>query len=427
MYSSRAGRSEGVSRLLLLLAAMIVAAVLAGCGDDAKESGGGGDGGGSAAKPAQEVSDEAGQEAVSNALLAEVELGELPKPLVEGLKRSRVELTQEQMDKALECWKGTTCTLGDGELTLGIADGFGGNTWRKFTKMEIILQALTHPEIGKYIYTDANFDLSKMQSNIRSLSAQNADLILSYDDFGPAVAPAFRQAQKRGAKVATYVGPVPDVGTDAISVQVHGDVCQIGKEMVDAAAKAAGESAKLAYFNGTPGNPQGKTWNKCADEQIAAKYPEMKVVAKADTGWTPAGAQKAASGVIAGGKQVDAILYDYADPMTQIVKAYNQANKKIPAFVTWTENNALNKLWEAEQKKGDGFALWYTNSLNWGGRPALDLALAAHKGEKVENDVVYPQPFIEAKEGIYQADKPGDFPGASLLVPEPIIEQMIGS
>ncbi len=147
----------------------------------------------------------------------------------EALKRAAIPLTDDQKAKAMECWKGTTCEVGDGDVTLGIADGFGGNLWRKVAKMEIILQAMTYPNIGKIIFTDANADLPTFLANVRSLSSQGATAIVSYNDFGSAALPAFKAAQAAGAKVSTYVGPSGRTPpADSLSNQVTGDVCRHG-------------------------------------------------------------------------------------------------------------------------------------------------------------------------------------------------------
>ncbi len=91
-------------------------------------------------------------------------------------------------DLALKCWQDNGCDTGTGgELKVGLADGFGGNVARQLFKMEFILQALTYPEIGTIAYTDANLDAQKAISDVRSLVAQDFDVILSYPDAGEAL------------------------------------------------------------------------------------------------------------------------------------------------------------------------------------------------------------------------------------------------
>ena len=100
----------------------------------------------------------------------------------------------------MECWKKNTCDTGTGgKLTVGLADGFGGNVARQIFKMEFILQALTYKDIGKIVYTDANLDTQKAISDMRSMIAQGVNVIVSYPDAGKALLPVYRQATQRKA------------------------------------------------------------------------------------------------------------------------------------------------------------------------------------------------------------------------------------
>src|SRR4051794_2899755 len=138
------------------LAAGIVALLLgiAACGSDDGDSGSsasGGTGSGSTSSvDVNSISDEAAQATVTKAMLTDsVKLADLDPTVQETFKRATMELTDAQLDKAFECWSGTTCEIGDGDVTLGIAEAYGQNQWRKISKMEVILQAMTYPEIGK--------------------------------------------------------------------------------------------------------------------------------------------------------------------------------------------------------------------------------------------------------------------------------------
>ena len=86
-------------------------------------------------------------------------------------------------DLAYKCWKQNICSTGTGgKITVGEADGFGGNPARQLFKMQFILQALTYPQIGKIIYTDANLNTQKAISDVRSMIAQGVNAIVSYPD-----------------------------------------------------------------------------------------------------------------------------------------------------------------------------------------------------------------------------------------------------
>jgi hypothetical protein len=85
--------------------------------------------------------------------------------MLAGIARASEEVDEA---KALECWKNNGCDTGTGgDITVGLADGFGGNVARQLFKMEFILQALTYPEIGEIIYTDSNLDTQTASSDGR--------------------------------------------------------------------------------------------------------------------------------------------------------------------------------------------------------------------------------------------------------------------
>jgi len=196
------------------------------------------------------------QKTVDTALeTEEIEASSLPPLMREALELATTEPTEEEMETAFECWKQNSCTIGEGPITLGLADGFGDNTWRQFSKMGVILQAMKFPEVGKIILTNAHGELATFQSNLRSLTAQGAKAIVVYNDFGPAAYSALEAAQREGAAISTYVGPNDGAPVTAINTRVQPDICQAGKEMAKATEEAIGGPGPVAYFEGTPGNP----------------------------------------------------------------------------------------------------------------------------------------------------------------------------
>lgn len=378
----------------------------------------------SAATPAQV------QATINQAFAAKVPAASLDPVVKASLARASDPLTQAQLDQAFACWKAGKCTIGSGKVTVGIADGYGDNTWRKFSFMELILQALTHPEVGKIVYTNAHGVLATMQANIRSLTAQGAKAIVSYNDFGPAAASAFAAAQKKGAVASTFVGPtrpIPGIPESAIAIAVGPDICAAGVTMANATAKAVGKTADVAFFTGTPGNPQDVAWQKCAENTFSTTYPGIKITFRADTNWSPAGVFAASSALIASGKNVKAILYSYSNPVPQIIKAFTDAGKRVPAIITWTQDNGTSCQWKKLKAEGKGFALYQTNGLNWPARVALDATLAKLAGEKVAGTIIYPQPYNTATDADCVPSLPVDYPGSSSLIPQSLIKKMLGS
>jgi len=386
----------------------------AGCGGSDAESGssGAGDAAGSsekAAVPAAELQKTVDQALSTNGIKAET----LPALMRDTLERATRKLTQAQMDKAFECWKATSCTLGDGRLILAQADPFAGNTWRQFTKMNVILEALTHPEVGKFIYTDANFNLATYQANLRTLTAQGADAIVTNNEFGPAAYAALANTQRQGAKISTYVGAMDDAPPNTYTTRAQWDLCAVGKSMAQTTEKAVSAKGPVAYFEGFAGNPQDAKTKECvADAGVNTAFVDA-------TEYTAAGTQKAASALIASGKPVKAILYSYANTVPSIVKAYRKADKDVPAIITLTQSNEA-----ACQRAKSPYPLYVTNSVNWVSRIAVNASVKAALGEQVPRSVVFPLPFTEATDADCHTDKPAEYPGPT-LVPEALSDRML--
>lgn len=402
------------------LAAVIAALAIAGCGSSSSEESKSEPAGKasaeatqSASEAAPEVSAEELQNTVNTVMVSkEITAESLPPIIKEALERATPTPSKATMEKAFECWKNNGCTVGSGKVTVALADGFADNTWRKFAKMDLILQALTYPQVGKIITTDAHAKLATFESNIRTLTANGANIIIVYNDFGKSAYPAFEQAKKAGVVMSSYTGP--DEGASLIAVQA--DYCELGKKMAEATKEAIGSNGPVAYFTGTPGNPQDAAWQKCATEA------GMESVFEGVTDWTPEGSQKAASALIASGKPVKAILYSYSNPVPSIVQTYQKANKQVPAIVVQNQNNETTCQW----KELKSYKLYQTNGFTWSARVSVTASMDELEGKEVPKELIYPVPVIPASPSECEPSKPGEYPGASALVPEELANKILG-
>jgi ABC-type sugar transport system substrate-binding protein len=416
-------RRGGRPLALALTCAALAGLVVAGCGssgNNSTTSSGGSStgastaGGGASTTASNGVTPAQLQATVDQAMQAHIPISSVPPLMQDALSLATPTPSAADMDKAFTCFQQTTCTLGSGKITLGYADGFGDNTWRRFSKMSAILQAMRYPDIGKIIFTNAHGQLATFQSDIRNLTAQGARAIVTYDDFGPSAYPAYTAAQRSGAVVSSFVSPLDGAPTSAVTTRVQPDICTAGRTMASVTRQAVG-SAGVAYFTGTPGNPQDTAWQRCATTA------GTNAIFKADTNWTPAGAQTAASALIASGKPARAILYSYSNPVPNIVKAFNSANKPVPAIITWTQDNGTSCIWRRSP-----FTLYQTNALNWAARVSVTATMTRLDGKSVPDAVIYPFPFVRAKASDCDPSRPADYPGTSALVPTALVTKILG-
>jgi ABC-type sugar transport system substrate-binding protein len=415
-------------KLTLAVGAMTVLTlvVLTGCGGGSSSTSGGA--GTTASEAEGEAKPASDEEAAGGATVSEAELqatvdealssekfkaSELEPLVKETFERATPELTSAQLDKAYECWKGTSCTLGDGPVTLGFADNFSGNTWRQFTKMNVILEALTHPEVGKFIYTDANYDLATYQANLRSLTAQGANAIVTPEEYGPAAYSAFAAAQREGAKVATFLGQPEKVPANALTAASNYDLCETAGEMVAATEEAVGSKGPVAFFEGLAGSTQDARLKECLEED------GVEITFTAATEYTPSGAQKAASALISSGKPAKAILYTYSNVVPGIVNGYLKAGEEIPTIITLTQSNET-----ICQMAEHPYPLYVTNSANWSARIAANAAITAAEGDEVPRSSIFPLPFYKAEKSECEKGKSAEYPGPA-LVPDALTEKML--
>lgn len=354
------------------------------------------------------------EKTIATALGKREPASKLPPVMTQALKIASKPLSRAQLKKALACWKATSCTLGRGKLVVAEADGYDVNDWRAFVKMNVILQAMEYPQIGKFIFTNGQGNLSTYDSDIRQLVAEGVKIIVTFNTFGSAAYPTFEAAQKAGAYISEFVDPTTPAPASAITTVVQPTICKAGKDMASIAKKL--KATPVAYFIGVAGNPEDGGVDRCATQS------GLHSVFSAATTWTPAGAQKAASALIASGKPVKAILYTYSTPVPNIVQAYAAAGKSnsIPAIITFSSNNSTVCLLKKYK-----FPLYLTDAYNWAARVSLTALIDRYEGKRVPKDVYYPLPFTPARVSTCSPSAPGADPGPSSLVPAAVAKQML--
>lgn len=318
------------------------------------------------------------------------------------------DLTPEQRELALKCWKDSACETGHGDLTVALADGFGENVWRQVTKMEFITQALKYPNIKKIIYTSARGDATKAISDMRSLIAQKANIIATFADASTALLPTIQEATQSGSLVVLYSGTFVggEAGKDFLTT-VSEDLCKLGTGMVDAVATAGKPDANVVALGGTPGNGLSAAWQKCAEEHMASNYPKMTLLGKADTNWTQEGTFQAVSGFLAQGKPIDGYLYEYADGFRGGLRAYQEA-KKEPDIVVALRTDEQGLFCDWEKINNPNFKIFFASGHNFQSAIALTTGMMKLAGTDIPTTVDVPFKFRQVQKGMCNPELPQD-------------------
>lgn len=343
----------------------------------------------------------------------------VPEPVLAAFNRAGAELSDEQVDLAIRCWKEKACETGTGgDVTVALADGFGENVWREITHMEFVLQALTYPEIGEIIYTSAQGDTQKAISDFRSLIAQDVDVITTFPDAGEALLPTARQATARGITVVPYIAGLGGTPGKDYLTYVAEDLCQLGKNFAGVLNEEVG-SGKVAFLGGTPGNPLSKAWQGCEEPELAAG---IEVVATADTNWTREGTLSAVSGILSQHPDLKGISYEYADGFLGGLNAYESAGRPLDVVLT-LRTDELGLFCEWKELDHSGFKIFYSSGGGFDSRIALTAAMMKRAGSEVPDSIVVPAAMRQVDESTCDGSIPAEAP-ASTLVPEQVLAAM---
>jgi ribose transport system substrate-binding protein len=346
--------------------------------------------------------------------------------ILQGLEEAGRTYTAAQVSKAWACQSQATCKIGNGTQTIAYLDGSGGNLWREITRAAITLEAEDYPNVGTVMYLNAAGSLQTMQADLKTLIARRVTGIVTYDDFGAAMTASFAQAKAAGIPIAAFGGTPGPSADSTLVTQVQSSFCSDGVQMAETTAKMLNNKGNVAFFTGTPGNPQGAGWESCAASWFTKNAPGVKVVDKSNTGWSNSGTVSATSALIATGKKIDAVLYDYANQTVNIVQTYQHAKQPVPDQVTWTTDNQLLQLWQQDQKSSGAWKLADSSSINFEGNIALAAVMDHLAGKSVPSTLTFPLPFVVAKNGDYLASQPADGPGPTLM-PDGLLSKLLSS
>jgi ribose transport system substrate-binding protein len=275
------------------------------------------------------------------------------------------------------------CPEGATDMTLGVVDGYGTNTWSKTVLAEIESEAAKCAAITSVEFVAGRGDLEATTTGITSLAAKGTDIILVIPDAGPGEAhlPAIRQATQAGSYVINFASdPQGETGVDYLDY-VDQDAVFVGKTKAEWIVDQLGEAGGNVVFLGGPAGAlvssqefEGLTSVFDENPQITLLTPEPVV-----TNWDPAQAQQAMAGLLAQHPQIDAVVADYGASATGALRAFEAAGLELP-ILSSTDDNGLSCGFADLKAANPGYELSTVSSRTWVGRVALRKAIAAVQG-----------------------------------------------
>jgi ribose transport system substrate-binding protein len=356
------------------------------------------------------------------------------------IARASQELDQATIDVAMECWNNPECDTGSGgELVMGYADGGGKtvNVWRGVSRMEAILQALTYPEIGKIVTTEANFDQDPAVhlNGINFLVQFPVDFIVGYPDFGAALAPAVQAAEEAGIPYvsfsAGYVGLPGSEGAlipgEDYTAVVGEDLCALGESFAGVLNESVPADGEVGLLGGTPNNALTLGWQQCIipalDASVANPPPNENTTA-GDTFWVNNLALETVRGLLTTNPEISGWAYEYSDGLHTALQAYEELGIPVQNLNVALRTDEQTLFCDWAERAEPTYNIWYSAGGNFQSRTGVTTAMLALAGADVPGEVIVPHVMRAVTEADCDPDRVQPVVSGTSLVPDDVLATM---
>jgi len=269
--------------------------------------------------------------------------------------------------------------------TAALADGPKvGVSWSNFQEErwktdEAAIKDALQKAGAEYISADAQSSASKQLSDIESLIAQGADVIIILAQDASAIGPAVQAAADEGIPVVGYDRLIDDPRAFYLTF----DNKEVGRMQAREVLKAA-PKGNYVMIKGSPTDPNSDFLREGQQEvlQEALDRGDIRIVGEAYTdGWLPANAQRNMEQILtANDNNVDAVVASNDGTAGGVVAALTaQGMEGIPVSGQDGDHAALNRVAKGTQT----VSVW--KDARELGKAAGEIAVALAKGAKKED------------------------------------------
>jgi len=306
------------------------------------------------------------------------------------------------------CSSGTTATptdtaasdrpswCGPNKTTIGLTDGYGGNSWRLVTTAAGKDEVAKCSSVTELLYADGQGDTQKAISDINGMVAKGVGAIVVFPDSGKAMLPALRAAHDAGVVTVPYrVFPGGVDGTD-YDVFVGADFVTDGQNWGNWVKANFPDGANMLFLSGPAGNSQGVDERKGFESVLTdkTKYKSIGEMPFEVTNWDPAKTQQVLTAAIAKYPKIDVIFSDFGPSLVGALPEFTKSGRSIPALAT-SDGNVLGCFFKDNVAKNPDFKLMTVATGNDNVRLAIQQAVARATGGTVPTDTQFKAPMFE--------------------------------
>jgi ribose transport system substrate-binding protein len=285
---------------------------------------------------------------------------------------------------------------GPKKITLGLTDGFGGNSWRLVTTASARSEAAKCPSVQSLSYADGQGNTQKAISDIQGMVAKGINALVVFPDAGKAILPALTSSYKAHVVTVPYrVTPGGKAGTN-FDVFVDTNFADAGELWGKWIRQVLPKGGNVLMLSGPQGNSQGleelQGLHKILDP--THKYTFIGAKPFEVTNWDPALTQKVLSADIAKYPKIDVIVSDFGPSLVGALPEFQKSGRTIPALAT-SDGNVLGCFWQKNHAANPTFKLFTVSTQNDHARLAIDWAVALATGGKKPSTTHFPSRAFE--------------------------------
>lgn len=285
---------------------------------------------------------------------------------------------------------------GPNEITLGMTDGFGGNSWRLVTTESGRDEAAKCPSVTEFVYADGQGDTQKAISDIQGMVSTGVDALVVFPDAGEAILPALRSAYEAGVVTVPYRVEAGGTPGEDYDVYVDTDFTQHGRNWANWILEVLPDGGNVLMLSGPPGNSQGVLEAEGLHEVLdpTGMYTFIGEQPFEPTGWDPAVTQQVLTAAIARYDEIDVIVSDFGPSLVGALPEFTNSGRSIPALAT-SDGNTLGCFWQEVHEDNPDFDLYTVETGNDHVRLAVQWAVALATGGVEPASPTHDQPAFE--------------------------------
>lgn len=269
------------------------------------------------------------------------------------------------------------------KFLIGFSNGYIGNGWR--TQMIDSVEKLAEYYKGQGLIEDvmiqnAGTDVNNQIAQIRNMINSGVDCLLIDPNSETALNPVIEEAVGAGILVICLDQPV----TSESAYNVVIDQYKWGANLAQWICDELGGKGNIVIVEGLAGASANVNRVKGMDD-VLAKYPDIKVLGRANGNWDQASSQQVMSDLMASYPEIDGVLTQ--DGMALgVIQAFEAAGKKVPV-VTGELMMGFVQKWK-ELKDAGEFTTYGQNNPPGIGATALGIAVRLLQGKEFNDGVL---------------------------------------